>query len=1095
MHPDYPENCTVFGNTSFVVTFTVQSSLTNHSEPKRDPSCGIRMGFTGADCRASWAPWWDPPVPWAKRLPGPPDGTESTDVFALDVAAMVGRDGYGTGCYAITGWCVDWRGANQTWVSTLGRNLRLVIVPEPRCGNGVVDRSDAWSEQCDSELPAAHCHDCRCLPGTVPVAGTTGCSFCGNGVVDEGEQCDSVPGCSRATCLCGEGFEAMGGNATGRCQPVCGNGRLDEGEQCDPADGTGHCAANCTCTPGSIPVVGGGCSLCGNRVVDAGEHCDWAFDKNCLPNCTACSNNTAVSDITNPICTNITVSKGSDFKSYFNEFVGTLVGCCLGAMAVTVIGVTIVVLRSRKAAAEANVPLETDEDGHFEAVPASLCLNHNNTSGSAGLVVVPSPLSGISPELSPPGAHVSGAQATAVSAATRAQLGAQRVAAQSVAEPPRIPTAPSSVFSYANISGANRSASSGLQGASGPQVQVQLQPLVGAHQLYDAAGMPIVAVALSYPMAALSSSSSSSSAMQLHLQPQSVLSAGARQQQQPPASGVVMAAAGSVSEISVVLMGVVLTVVALLAASSLSPSSAAPRAAPATWASMSPNYPELARVAVGRPFLMRFSISSALTANVSGPGNSVCSIYAGVRVGGWGGWWRFVGEQDATWVGDGGADGSADEFELDAAAFLRSHGHREGAYELSGWCSDVGLRRDIWLTNMDLNFRLEVLPEPRCGNGALEPWGGEQCDSPSPLCANCSCANGTVPLNDSGVCSYCGNGILDAGEQCDSVPGCDNLTCLCLEGFQPAGGSCILTCGNGKRDEGEDCDYYAAEASHCRANCTCESGYVPEPQGGAGCTLCGNGVSDFALGEACEWTLDEHCLPNCSGCSRGLDVVFLPGRGTVCRRQVTLNVPMLVGVVVGCCLVTLAVTAIGVSVAFFWYYRARVAPNIPLETGDGRFEPVPLLQLANQNDRLPADPLAISPALQGVVLSPAVAPLPAIAAAFQEPEPLPPPPSSCEQADSGTGWLSDPPHIPVAPASLFSSVERGGVASESRESSPDNWRCPPCEPTLLPCELPLKDPQLPPDVFDPTSLLSPAPALLPWYVQHTLGLYSRQQWL
>lgn len=80
---------------------------------------------------------------------------------------------------------------------------------------------------------------------------------CGNGVIDEGEECDATaPGGSPCSPIC----------------TLCGNGELDDGEQCDNPDN-----ANCV-----------GCSyesLCGNGTIDDAEVCDvWG-----LPPGQACS--------------------------------------------------------------------------------------------------------------------------------------------------------------------------------------------------------------------------------------------------------------------------------------------------------------------------------------------------------------------------------------------------------------------------------------------------------------------------------------------------------------------------------------------------------------------------------------------------------------------------------------------------------------------------------------------------------------------------------------------------------------------------------------------------------------------------------------
>ena len=68
--------------------------------------------------------------------------------------------------------------------------------------------------------------DCYCSGKT--------CQKCGNGKLDEGEECDNSyiesKGCNNQTCSCDEGFISR----NGKCViSTCGNGRIDDGEECD----------------------------------------------------------------------------------------------------------------------------------------------------------------------------------------------------------------------------------------------------------------------------------------------------------------------------------------------------------------------------------------------------------------------------------------------------------------------------------------------------------------------------------------------------------------------------------------------------------------------------------------------------------------------------------------------------------------------------------------------------------------------------------------------------------------------------------------------------------------------------------------------
>jgi hypothetical protein len=85
--------------------------------------------------------------------------------------------------------------------------------------------------------------------------------FCGNGVVDPGEQCDPPkPGFCSATCQ--------------NIAPVCGDGIVEAGEQCDPPK-PGFCSATCQ----NVAAV------CGDGVLQPGEACD-------PPNLSTCTTST-----------------------------------------------------------------------------------------------------------------------------------------------------------------------------------------------------------------------------------------------------------------------------------------------------------------------------------------------------------------------------------------------------------------------------------------------------------------------------------------------------------------------------------------------------------------------------------------------------------------------------------------------------------------------------------------------------------------------------------------------------------------------------------------------------------------------------------
>ncbi len=219
--------------------------------------------------------------------------------------------------------------------------------PVAECGDGIVDpgedcddgntaSGDGCSSTCVNEAGAECGNDVLELGEECDDGNTTagdGCSAtcqdepeCGNGDVEAGEECDdgnttSGDGCS-ATCqdegggaVCGNGVRELGeecddGNTTSgdgcsaTCQlestdPFCGNGVVEAGEECDDGNTTSGdgCDASCqleagTCGDGVLNVgeecddgnmvAGDGCDatcnlegpICGNGDVEAGEECD-----------------------------------------------------------------------------------------------------------------------------------------------------------------------------------------------------------------------------------------------------------------------------------------------------------------------------------------------------------------------------------------------------------------------------------------------------------------------------------------------------------------------------------------------------------------------------------------------------------------------------------------------------------------------------------------------------------------------------------------------------------------------------------------------------------------------------------------------------
>lgn len=166
-------------------------------------------------------------------------------------------------------------------------------------------------------------------------------------------------------------------------------------------------------------------------------------------------------------------------------------------------------------------------------------------------------------------------------------------------------------------------------------------------------------------------------------------------------------------------------------------------------------------------------------------------------------------------------------------------------------------------------------PQPFCGDGNVDP--GEQCDDGNNVngdgCdANCNIEAGAI---------ICGNGIMQAGEECEvniPCPGneiCHARTCKCFARIDAINESQLNLsieeyCGNGiiEWNKGEQCeqdsDCYAGE--FCTSNCKCVPGLETgdeenngEDADGETEPYCGDGITQYNIGEQCE--SDSECYP------------------------------------------------------------------------------------------------------------------------------------------------------------------------------------------------------------------------------------------
>lgn len=164
--------------------------------------------------------------------------------------------------------------------------------------------------------------------------------------------------------------------------------------------------------------------------------------------------------------------------------------------------------------------------------------------------------------------------------------------------------------------------------------------------------------------------------------------------------------------------------------------------------------------------------------------------------------------------------------------------------------------------------------EPECGNGVRE--AGEECDGEnlgSETCRSLGYESGALRCDP--TCHFnvrycvaleCGNGVREVGEQCDDGPGnSDTAPDACRT-------DCSLpTCGDGALDSADGCDDgNSNDGDGCSAECQVEAGWTcsGSPSVCAPPPGCGDGVVD--AGEECDDgadnsdTLSDACRTDCT---------------------------------------------------------------------------------------------------------------------------------------------------------------------------------------------------------------------------------------
>eukprot|EP00727_Mastigamoeba_balamuthi_P010766 m51a1_g6311 hypothetical protein (637) ;mRNA; r:326758-328916 len=101
--------------------------------------------------------------------------------------------------------------------------------------------------------------------------------------------------------------------------------------------------------------------------------------------------------------------------------------------------------------------------------------------------------------------------------------------------------------------------------------------------------------------------------------------------------------------------------------------------------------------------------------------------------------------------------------------------------------------------------------------------------------------------------STCGNGVVEAGEQCDSTAGCSATDCRCYAGWRAdrTKGTCKTVCGDGVAAGLEECDTGPVFNESCLPNCMCDAGYERQYPLASTCLKTVDWCNSFKTCEVC----------------------------------------------------------------------------------------------------------------------------------------------------------------------------------------------------------------------------------------------------